>query len=88
MIIYVYAKMHNALFLKKVHRRDSSIHAFYRYSVYLVYFFSRSVPYNTFFTEMLYKKSTLRTSGLLKTGSDEGFDPCTFHVLRVLNALF
>lgn len=37
---------------------------------------------------MMYKKGTFSTSGLLKTGSDEGFDPCTFHVLRVLNALF
>ena len=38
--------------------------------------------------EMIYKKSTLSTSGLLKASSDAGFDTCTFYVLRVLNALF
>ena len=79
---------HNALILKKVHRCYSSIYAVCRYSVYLVYFFSHSISYHTFFMEMIYKKSTLSTSGLLKASSDAGFDRCTFYVLRVLNALF
>ena len=38
--------------------------------------------------EMIYKKSTLSTSGLLKASNDAGFDTCTFYVLHVLNALF
>jgi hypothetical protein len=38
--------------------------------------------------KMIYKKSTLSTSGLLKASSGAGFDRCTFYVLRVLNALF
>ena len=79
---------HNALILKKVHRCYSSIYAVCRYSVYLVYFFPHSISYHTFFMEMIYKKSTLSTSGLLKASSDVGFDTCTFYVLRVLNALF
>ena len=79
---------HNALIPKKVHRCYSSIYAVCRYSVYLVYFFSHSISYHTFFMEMIYKKSTLSTSGLLKASSDAGFDTCTFYVLRVLNALF
>ncbi len=80
--------MHNALFLKKVHRFYSSIHAVCRCSMYLVYFFPHSISYNIFLMEMGYKKSTLNTSGLLKSSSDAGFDTCTFYVLRVLNALF
>ena len=48
--------MGNALFLKKVHRCYSSIHAVCRYAMYLVCFFPYSIPYNASFTEMMYKK--------------------------------